>query len=203
MNAPRSISPRRVRAGWTLLEVSIVSLLVLGLVTKASFVTREALDFAGDETVSLHGEDQARRVIDQIALAVMGSDRGTLLPQIEDVHSSHIRYTFSLGLEDGEVVWSAPEEISLVENRHAVEWRENPGAAEERRVVWTNLVSPLLEGEVMNGLDDNQNGLVDEDGLSFLLDGERVVIRLSLRRQDPQGGKAVEETVESVVSCRN
>lgn len=203
MKAPHRAPSRPTNGGWTLLEISIVSLLVLGLVAKAAFVTREALDFAGDETASLHNEDQARRVIDQIALAVMGSDRGTLLPQIEDVHSNHIRYTFSLGLEDGEVVWSAPEEISLVEDRNAVEWSENPGAAEERRVVWTNLVSPLLEGEEMNGLDDNGNGLVDEDGLSFLLDGERIVIRLSLRRQDPEGGKPIEETVESVVSCRN
>lgn len=199
---PRALGHRAARGGWTLVEVSLVSLLMLGVVTKAAMLVQTALGLAGDETAGMHYEDQARRVIDQIALAVMGSDRGTLLPQIEELHSDRIRYTFSLGIEDGAVVWSEPEEIRLDDGKSKVEWRENPGAAEERRVVWTNLVSPLLEGEQQNGVDDNGNGLVDEDGLSFVLEGQRVVIRLTLRRP-AEGGRTLVETVESVVTCRN
>jgi len=188
------------RAGWTLIETVLAALLVTGVMTKAAFVVNTALGLASEETASMHCEDQARLVIDRIALAVMGSDRESLLPQIEALHTNSIRYSFSLGLEDGEVVWSAPEEIRL--GGSAVEWRENPDAAEERRVVWTTLVSPLLEGEEVNGVDDNKNGLIDEDGLSFVLEGQRIRIRLTLRRPEVDG-RTVQQTVESIVYCRN
>jgi len=190
------------RAGFTLIETCIVSVLTLVVVVKAAYVVDTALGVANDETASMHYEDQARRVLDRIALAVMGSDRETLLPEIEEIHSNSIRYTFSLGLENGSIVWSDPEEISLDAGNGAIQWRENPGAAEERRTVWSNLVSPLLEGEVINGADDNGNGLIDEDGLSFVLDGQSVVIRLTLRRPEVDG-RTVQETVEAVVHCRN
>jgi hypothetical protein len=200
MSAPRSSS----RAGWTLIEVLLAATFTVGLVTKAAFVMNSAIMLAGDETASMHYEDQARRVMDRIALAVMGSDRDSLVPQIEELHTNRIRYSFSLGLEDGEVVWSAPEEIAFLGGAEtsAVEWRENPGAAEERRVVWTSLVSPLLEGEEVNGADDNGNGLIDEDGLSFVLEGNRIVIRMTLRRPEVDG-RVVAESVEHIVTCRN
>jgi hypothetical protein len=195
----RSLS-RSPRAGWTLIETVLAALLVTGVMTKAAFVVDAALGLASEETASMHCEDQARAVIDRIALAVMGSDRESLLPQIEALHSNSIRYSFSLGLEDGEVVWSDPEEIRL--GGSSVEWRENPDAAAERRVVWTTLVSPLLEGETVNGVDDNGNGLIDEDGLSFVLEGQRIRIRLTLRRPEVDG-RTVQQTVESIVYCRN
>lgn len=188
------------RAGWSLIELVLASALVVGVMTKAAFVMNSALGLAGDSTAAMHTEDQARAVMDRIALAVMGSDRGTLLPAIEALHTNNLSYTFSLGVEDGEIVWSDPEVIRL--GGSSVEWVENPGAAEERRAVWTSLVSPLLQGEEVNGVDDNGNGLVDEDGLSFVLDGNRVVIRLTLRRPEVDG-RIVEQTVESIVSCRN
>lgn len=193
---------RGTRAGFTLIELCIASVLTVAVVVKAAYVVDTALGVANDETASMHYEDQARRVIDRIALAVMGSDRDTLMPQIEALHTSTIRYSFSLGLEDGAVVWSDPEEIRLDPNGAAIEWRENPDAADERRAVWSNLVSPLLEGEEINGADDNGNGLIDEDGLSFVLDGERVVIRLTLSRPEVDG-RRVQETVETIVHCRN
>ena len=49
---------------------------------------------------------------------------------------------------------------------------------------------------------DGYVGLIDEDGLSFVLDGDRVVIRLTLRRPEV-GGRTVVQTVESVVTIRN
>ena len=103
------------------------------MVAKGAFVTSTALGLANEETSSMHYEDQARRVMDRIALTVMGSDRDTLLPAIESEHTSDIRYSFSLGLEDGVVVWSDPEEIRLSAAGDAVEWLGNPGTPEERQ----------------------------------------------------------------------
>ena len=188
--------------GWTFIEVMLAAVFVTAVMAKAAFVTRTALGLANDDSAAMHYEDQARRVMDRIALAVMGSDRDTLIPQIEELHTNSLRYTFSLGIEDGEVVWSAPEVIRLDAGKDSVEWVENPGAADERRAVWTSLVAPLLEGEEINGVDDNGNGLVDEDGLSFVLEGQRVVIRLTMRRPESDG-RMVVQTVESVVYCRN
>jgi len=188
------------RAGWTLVELLFAAGLTGLVMTKAALVLRDAFGAAGRSTATMHNEDQARAVIDRISFAVMGSNRDTLFPSVESVHSKELRYSMSLGLEDGVLVWSDPEEIRLDGN--AVEWRENPGAAEERRVTWTNLVSPLLAGELVNGVDDNGNGLVDEDGLSFVLDGDSVRIRLTLQRPEVVGG-TVQQTVESVVYIRN
>jgi hypothetical protein len=189
------------RTGLTLIELMIGAVLTVAIVTKAALVVNSALGLASDETASMHYEDQARRVVDKIALAIMGSDRGTLLPSVEEIHSDSISYSFFMGYEDGEFVWSNPERIGL-EGGDAIAWCDNPGEADERRVVWSRLVSPLLEGEVINGVDDNGNGLIDEDGLSFVVEGDRVVIRLTLRRPESDG-RLVEQTVESIVYCRN
>ena len=188
--------------GWTFIEVMLAAVFVTAVMAKAAFVTRTALGLANDDSAAMHYEDQARRVMDRIALAVMGSDRETLLPQIEAISSDSLRYSFSLGLEDGEVVWSDPEEIRLGDGQTTVEWYENPGAAEERKAVWTSAVSPLLKGELVNGLDDNGNGLIDETGLSFVLEGNRVVIRLTLRRPEVEG-RTIEQEVVRIVTCRN
>ncbi len=196
------VSPISPRSGWTLIELSITVVLVSIVMAKAVFVMKSALGLASEETASMHFEDQARRVMDRIALAIMGADRGELVPQLEQVSHDTVQYRFSLGLENGEVVWSDPEQIRLDEARTGVEWLENPAQAEEKKVVWTKLVSPMLEGELPNGVDDNDNGLVDESGLSFVIEGDRVLIRLTLQRPEI-GGRTVAETVESVVTCRN
>lgn len=194
------MKPNRSRAGWTLVELLLAAGLTGLVMTKASLVLREAFGAAGRSTATMHTEDQARAVMERISLAVMGSDRESLFPGVESVHSSAIRYSMSLGIEDGELVWSAPEEIRL--DGTSVEWRENPGAVEEQRVTWSSLVSPLLAGETVNGVDDNENGLVDEDGLSFVLEGESVRIRLTIQRPELDG-RTVPQTVESVVYIRN
>ena len=190
------------RAGWTVLELSIAAVLASLVVGKAVFVLRSASRTGGTQSTALALEDRARSVMDRIAVAIMGSDRGTLIPTLEGIHNNRMRYKFSLGLEDGEVVWSDPEEILFDEAGLDVVWTRDSAAANDVRVVWANEVGALLEGEIDNGVDDNGNGLVDEQGLSFELDGNSVVIRLSLQRQVP-GGPPVTETIESIVTCRN
>ena len=113
-----------------------------------------------------------------------------------------MRYQVNLGIQDGAVVWSDPEQIAMNEDDLEVFWRQNPDAEEERRVVWTRLVSPYLEGELPNGMDDNGNGLIDEEGLSFTVDRNSVTIRITLQRQTADG-ELTTKTMETVVTCRN
>jgi hypothetical protein len=148
-------------------------------------------------------DDQARRVLDQVAYAIMGAGRDRLIPDPEaPLHSTELRFEVSLGVVDGEVVWGDTQAVGIDADSSQLAWRERPDQADERRVVWCNTVRDFLEGEVINGADDNGNGLVDEKGMTFVLEGNRVTILLSLERTDEKGNP-VTRTVESVVTCRN
>jgi len=74
---------------------------------------------------------------------------------------------------------------------------DGDGLIDEGRVVWvvngvvvllTDSVRETAEGEIAgNVADDNGNGLIDERGLAFSIDGERVTVHLTLERFDSQG----------------
>ncbi len=192
------------RSGFTVVELIIAISILAILLTKIALVINAASQAVGDSSKEMVLEDQARRVINQIGFALMGSDRDTLFPQSADpdLPVTQLRYQLSLGLEDGEIVWDDIEEIGLGATGSQVYWTRKPGEPDERRVFLTNLVRPYLEGELANGIDDNGNGLVDEQGLTFVIDRNSVHIRLSLARPDMEGG-TIANTVEAVVTCRN
>lgn len=194
---------RNDRRGFTALELTMtIALLAISVAKIASVVstTSERTSADIDRTAV---EAQARQVLRQIGFAVMGSHPGSLDPNIPaPLNQASLKYQVSLGLTDGEVVWSDPEEIGLEEIQRQVYWSDNPDAADERRVVWANLVAPYLEGELPNGVDDNGNGLIDEKGLTFSIDGEAISMKLTLERQ-ASDGTVITTTVETVVACRN
>jgi prepilin-type N-terminal cleavage/methylation domain-containing protein len=192
------------RAGFTIMEVAIALVLVAVVSIKVALLLDMASTSETEDAAEMALEDQTRRVLDQIAFAVMGANRETLFPDPESpTYSEEVQYEVSIGVEDGEVVWGDPEQIGLEDgNDTRVLWLQNPGELEERRVVWCNVVRPFLEGEVMNGVDDNGNGLVDEKGLNFTLQGNMVAIRLSLERVRT-GGEVITNTVETQVTLRN
>ena len=192
------------RAGFTVIEVSIAVVLVVIVGIKVALLLDMASAAETEDAAEMVLEDQTHRVLDQIAFAVMGANRETLFPDPESpTHSAEVQYEVSLGVQEGEVVWGDPEQIGLEAGNDArLLWLENPGELEERRVVWCNIVRPFLEGEEQNGVDDNGNGLVDEKGLNFTLQGNMVSIRLSLERTRA-GGETITNTVETRVTLRN
>ena len=190
------------RAGFTLLELLVTVALLALVAVKATMLVRMSAESQSEDMGALVLEDQARRVMDQVAFAVMGASRERLFPGDETpLDSSELRFEVNLGVEDGEVVWSDPQVIELASGTQLA-WRERPDAADERRVVWCNVVRPFLQGELVNGVDDNGNGLVDERGLSFVLDGDSVTIRLTLELTGRAGART-SRTLTSVVTCRN
>jgi prepilin-type N-terminal cleavage/methylation domain-containing protein len=193
---------RAARAGFTLIEVLIAMTLAAIVVVKISMVIDSASDASTEQAASLALEDQARRVLDKIAYAVMSADRDQLLPDPEaPEYSTSLTFSISLGVEDGEVVLSSPEQIAYEGNQ--VIWRQNPGLPEERHVAWCNTVREVMWEEVAdNFLDDNDNGLSDEPGLSFTLFRDAVTIRLCLERVN-KDGTAITVDVETVVTLRN
>ena len=191
------------RGGFSMVEMLLVLSLTAVGVTKLSLVLRAASRAQANESTVIDLESQAQRVLDQIAYAVMSSDRETLIPDPESPwFSAELRFRASLGVEDGEVVWGEPEMVQLSDERRQVVYRQNYDAEDELRVVWCNIVRPYLDGELANDEDDNDNGLVDELGLSFSLVGDSVEIRLSLEKTGIDG-KTVKHFVETTVTCRN
>lgn len=198
-------SPRRlgVRAGFTVLEMVLALALLAVISFKVQAAFKAAQDAYDEDARRAEVESQARQVMRQIAFAVLGANRETLIPEeARPLSASSMRFQVHLGIQDGAVVWSDPERIALDEVQRQVFWSENPDTASEQRVVWSNLVTPFLGGEIPNGIDDNGNGLIDERGLSFEIDRDAVTIRLTLERVDDEG-RPVSETVETTVTCRN
>ncbi len=191
------------RSGLSLIELMIVIALLAIVSVKAGMVMNSAGESQSRNSAAIDLEDQSRRVLDRIAYAVMGSDRDTLFPDPESpTFTTVLSYAVSLGVEDGEIVWDDPEEIALSPASAQVVWRKKPDAPDERRVAWCNLVRPFLEGELPNGLDDNGNGLIDEQGLSFVLERNAVTIRMSLEDQIDSENTLI-QTVETTVTIRN
>ena len=193
----------KTRGGFTLMELLLMSGILFVVIAKASLVTSSVLEFQAREGKAMTIDDQAQQVLDRIAYQVMSCDYETLKPIIEEPgDSSGVTYQFALGLEEGKVVWSNPQEIAKELQSSAVYWRENVGMEDERQVTWTRIVSSFLEGEIPNGLDDNGNGLIDEKGLAFSMKGPEVTIRMTLEQV---GAKGVAQlfTYERTVFCRN
>lgn len=191
------------RAGMSVVETVIVIALLSVIALKATLVLTSANESHNDTTAQMTLEDQARTVLDQMAYAIIGADRTSLYPEpLNPIPSSRLQYRVSLGIEDGEPVFDDLEEIGLSADESQVLWRQRPDDADEIRVAWCNVVRPFLEGELFNGDDDNDNDIIDEKGLAFVVDRDAVTIRLSLEREGP-GGEPISKTVETTVTVRN
>ena len=201
--SPLDSSRTNQTAGFTLIEAMIAMALVGLILTKLTIVMTEARRAHRNESVTMALEDQAAQVLDRIAFAIIGSHADTIDPGVGAPFSTdELTFQVSMGVEDGEVVFGEPEQIGTRGDGSQLYWGQNMGAAEERIVAWCNSVSEMLEGELLNGLDDNDNDLDDELGLSFDMDGKSITIRLTLVRTDGQGGRT-EVTEQTTVTCRN
>lgn len=196
---------RSPRSGFTLIEM-MVAIALLGLVIgNVYMVLGDSSKAFGSQTAVFETETQARRTLDRIALAVVGASRSTLFQTpLAPSSTPELNFTTSQGLEDGEVLPGNPQRISLAnaDGFHEVTWAENPDTENERKSVWTKWASDFLEGETLNGADDNGNGLIDEKGLNFVLDGNSVLVQLTIARKGADG-IWITRTLEARVTCRN
>lgn len=187
----------------TLLEILLAVSLLTILIFKGLSVLNSAAESSQETSATLLIEERGQIVLERIAKAIMSSSRESLAPAAEaPLSTDELHYQMNLGIQDGEVLWSDPESIGLEEIDNEIYWTQAPEAGPEQRVVLTRLVRPFLEGELPNGMDDNGNGLIDEKGLSFVVDRNAVHIRLTLERVDGDG-KLQTHSVETTVTCRN
>lgn len=196
---------RNRRSGFTVLEL-MIALTILALVAvNVSTVTRTGAQAARSGAFREQLNDEADQTLDRISLALMSSGAANLYPVVSaPLYTNEVTYSISLGVEGGRKIESMPESISWqqLEDRGRVQWRENPGLADERVVTWSNWVPTLFEGESFNGTDDNGNAIVDESGLAFDMRGELVNIHLTIERKGPDGNMTP-TTRRIQVACRN
>ena len=208
------------RSGFTLAEVVVgltLTSIVLGSVGMAA---RRGLGLF--ERSSANSEITARsgRAIDRIAKELLGADRSDLTPfPVLPFGSSTIDFKTATAWAGGGIVWSPVRRIALqlaqgelnngaddngngLVDEGAVVLVENPGQADERRIEIVTGVSELLAGETLNAADDNGNGLRDEAGLSFVLVGDVLTIRLSIEHMGPDGQLMV-RTQQASIMLRN
>lgn len=196
-------APRRRQGGFTLLELMITVALVSLVMFNVWMVLHESSDAYSARTVDYDAEVQAQRTLDRIAMALIGASSDTIEVPVESpLYTDRLRFDVNVGFENGEPVFGDTQEIRLEAPAQEVVWLESPDEPEQRRVVWSRWVSEWLEGELPNGVDDNQNGVVDEKGLAFDLEGDMVIIRLTIERPGPDG-MLIRKTLRSQVTCRN
>lgn len=191
------------RAGFTLMETMIALLLVGLVLTKLTLVMDQARRAHEQESTAMELDDQAMQLVDRISYALVGSAADQLQTvNVAPLTSAKINFQVSLGVENGKPVWGDPEIIGFDEDKGELYWGQDVGEVNERIVVWANTVAQMLEDELLNGVDDNKNGLADELGLSFSLDKRSVDIELTLERKQADG-KKIQVTKGTTVTCRN
>jgi len=188
--------------GFTLIEAMIaVTLLGLGGY-QGYMLIQTSTQYSGREVSAVALQQDAQLVLDRIAYAILSADRENLEPEKDSpLHSSSLNYRTALGIENGNMIWGPSVSIGLEAGTQAV-WRENPHSKEERKLVWSKAVRELLQGETLNGIDDNGNGFVDEKGMSFSIEGNKVTAMVCLERRT-RDGRIVTETLSTTVCCRN
>ncbi|QDV07118.1 hypothetical protein Poly30_26370 [Planctomycetes bacterium Poly30] len=152
-------------------------------------------------------DDELHLAIDRVSLALMAADSkevdGT---RIAPLSSESVRFQTALGMNDGNVVHGPLEDVRwrpTANDEGEIQWRENPGDALERAVIWSKHVPIAFEAEIPNnGTDDNHNNLDDEGGLAFTMLGRTISIHLTVARED-ENGRELSRNKRSVITCRN
>jgi type II secretory pathway pseudopilin PulG len=193
----------RHQGGFTIVEM-VFAAAIMGLLSlNLAMVLRTSSNAFEAGVLRKLVDDQAELTMDRISLAVMASSEQQLYPPAAaPFNTPTLDYQTVLGFQDGILVMGDLERIQFVQQSGSVLWMQNPNSTDPRSVVWANWVPTSLDGEILNGIDDNGNGLIDEKGLSFDYTGPKVNIRLTLERKDTNG-MIFKRTMANTVTCRN
>ena len=201
MNAAR----RNSLKGFTVIEMTIAIVLLTIVIGNVYWLLQKSTQAMGTKNVAYDVDTQARRAMDRISMAIIGATKDDLMdPLGQPNYTSWLNYRESKGLNpDGSNILSPQQRIELTAVQGGeVTWFENHGVAGEKRVVFTKNIPPFLKDELENGVDDNANGVIDETGLAFVLNGQSITVYLTLKRTLPDG-EVITKELHETVTCRN
>ena len=218
--------PTHQRAGFTLVEMMISASILAFVLGAGAMIALSSSSAFSMGTNNMTLENKVRRTANRLVNEFTSAGRGGLVPDpqpappAQGVGTSTLDFQKNIGVVGGVIQWGpltrvrfeyAPGELDngidddgngLVDDGHVV-WYENPGLANQRRAVLVTGVSEFLQGELPNGADDNGNGLVDEQGLSFDMDNNNLIIRLSLERIQRGIQQPIVRSIETSILLRN
>lgn len=225
MGLSRTSRPDGRRDGFTLIEVSISTLLLTILLGSVILATHRGMGLFWQSSANNDINARATRTSYRLLKNLLSAGDATIMPDLttppgaDTVWSTFLEYQQALDYAAGATVWGSTTRIAyvlasgeldngaddngngLVDERQVVRF-ENWGDPDQQIFVVARGVSELLEGELPNGADDNGNGLVDESGLAFSLSDNTLTVHLSLERQGPDG-RVIVRTQEASVMLRN
>ena len=212
----------RGRRGFSLVELTI-AIGLLGLVTGGVLMVFDSTNRAFQSAnASIELSRTARRTVDRLTEIVAFARRSSVSPAAPGAQAPfstrQIDFQTAEAFAGGAATWSNTQRLEFqsspfdpddgVDNDQngvvddgLVVWTTDLGLADERSVVLARGVRELQARETANGADDNANGLIDEPGLCFDFDGQRVVVRLTLERV--LAGRRVTHTAVRSVTFRN
>jgi len=208
------------QSGLTMLEVvctTVVALVFMGITFQTMRVTTEATH----STISSSELDlRVHRVVQRLARELTRARVESIVPMPEaPLGASSLTFKIAELDETGSPAWSTLRRIELVPSptdprdgldndsdglvdEHEIWIVEDVGLVTERRTVLCRRVADSLEGETGNSIDDNDNGLIDERGLSISMLDDILSIRVSLQSSDGNGG-VLTRTAETALLPRN
>jgi hypothetical protein len=191
-------------AGFSLLEVALVAAILTAVLAASTGMVQSTGATLATGTSIATLEAKANRILDHVSTELLQAGLSTV--DLAGPGSPTLGYRRGVGYEDGDNVWSPARRIELRPDEnvdgtdndgdghvdeHRIDWVEDAGLPSERTVTWARGVAARLEGEIANGIDDNGNGLVDEPGLCFQLEGDALTVRVTVVGRDPAGRQLV------------
>lgn len=207
LHSPRHARRHLTVSGFTLVEALIAMTVFLLITVNVNLVVGAGRSAASAGAFMMSIEDELHLTIDRVSLSLMAADSSEVDgPTLAPISSESVRFQTSLGMNDGNVVHGPLEDVRWLPtdaDEGRIEWRENPGDALERKVVWSKHVPIAYEAEILNNLtDDNRNDLRDEGGLAFTMLARTISIHLTVARED-EDGHELSSAKRSVITCRN
>lgn len=211
-------TPHVGRAGFSLFEAIISITLVAGLLTSV-FRLAKSSEQVADSSVKLSElQGDLTVALERIQWAVRSAGRSTITPA-NPTGTSQMSFQETTGFASGAAQFGEimqfvlrPEESDPVDgidndgdgrvDEGELVYIRGIGTSAEKQQVLCKGVSRLAQGELPNGSDDNQNGLLDEPGFSIEQEGEVLIFRLTLEAVT-DGGILLQQTREAAIRPRN
>lgn len=183
------------RTGLSLIEVVIGVGLMGGILGLAGMVAGLGRGALRETTAKSDLDTECHRVADRLVSELTGVSSSMLFPDPDLDGSDQVSFQLPASFQGG-VQWGPTTRLSLeydtgelddgVDNdgdglidECALVLTRNPGPGEVRTVL-TDSVAERLEGEILDGDDDNGNHMEDEGGFCLQREGNVLIVRVTL-----------------------
>ena len=187
--------------GMTLVELAIATTILATVVVALAAGMSTAFGVFRGTVTFVDLERRANAALDKIASELADVPESALITDLEAVDfTSSISYQRQTGWADGAPVFGPVTTIAWAPDpMDPTDGKDNDGdgvidegvitrkAGSESPITIATNVALLFEGETDDNKDENGNGLADETGLSFSLEGGAVAIRITMTRRGPDG----------------